>query len=219
MTADTILNAVFEQIPERDQSALLQKHGVTTIHKLMAMKNSLQQRALDGVCAEVQLVLQHFCTYLDSLDNTSTDFSWEGFENFCGYNDTSGITLAEDFSTNRNRNDVSNDDADADPDGYNLTSEERKQMEDAIENDPLNIMIRGFSPRSLQFEFDEASKKKEVQEASDKTEVAFNGNVYYKNKCYTYQQPGGATVTVGIRKFTSVSDEVPCNINMLLVSV
>ena len=52
-------------------------------------------------------------------------------------------------------------------------------MEDQMAEDPLNITIRGFSTQTLQFEFDTANKKKEINEAIDKTEVVFNGNIYY----------------------------------------
>jgi hypothetical protein len=202
MSVDKSLQEIMDNIPERDQQVLYQRHKITDLSKLVDVKSMLQQRALDGVCSDVQMVLEVLCTYLESLEDPSK-FTWEGFESFCDFKDASGsehvvIDLAEEVRK-RKANAEDND-----PDGYNLTAEERKQMEQLIENDPLTMKIRGFSARTLQFEMDMNDKKSLLEDTSEKTEVAFNGSVYYKDKCYYYQQPNGETVTVGIRKFTSV---------------
>ena len=197
-----VLNAIFEEIPDNDQAKLMQDHSVKSIYDFLKLKDSFSQRSIDGVRPEVQMFLYHICQYIDSLDNIFSDFSWVGFQNFCGFKDTSGVTLEEDLTTTA-RN-TSENREDEDPEGLNLTAEERKRMEDQMAENPLNITIRSFSPQSLQFEFETTNKKKEIDEATDKTEVVFNGDVYYKGKCYTFQQDSGAKVTVGIRKFTKV---------------
>ena len=130
-------------------------------------------------------------------------FTWEGLENYCDYNDNSGDYVFEALNEERKKRNENNNE-DSDPDGFNLTSEERRQMEQNVEDDPLTMKIRGFSSRALQFEFDEATKLKVVQDASEKTTVAFNGSVFYVGKCYYFQQDNGEKVTVGIRKFTKV---------------
>ena len=204
-----VLNAIFEEIPDNDQAKLIQDHSVMSIHDLLKLKDSFNQRSIDGLRPEVQMFLYHICQYLDSLDDMFSDFAWVGFQNFCGFKDTSGVTLEEDLTTTA-RNTTENRE-DEDPEGLNLTAEERKQMEEQMEQNPLNITIRSFSAQSLQFEFDTANKKKEIDEATDKTEVVFNGNIYYKGKCYIFQQDNGAKVTVGIRKFTKVHGTlIPC---------
>lgn len=207
-TNDPVLLEIFTKIPERDQTALLTEHRITNMAELVAKKSQLQQRALQGVCAEVQLFLEHLSTYLEELDSPATTFTWEGFMNFCGYVDTSGGVDLEDSGEKKKANDKTPEKAD--PDGRDLTAEERKQLEQSVENDPLTMLIRGFSSPSLQFEFDVANKTKNVDEASEKVAVAFNGNVYYVNKCYNYQQPSGKTVTVGIRKFTKNEKKAIC---------
>jgi len=202
MSADQSFKQLLDNFPERDQAALSFQHGVTDFSKLLAKKSELQQRQLKDVCSDVQLILVAICNYVESLDSTST-FAWEGFENFCDFTDNSGDVNFEDLSDQIKKK-VTNKES-SDPDGCNLTAEERRQMEQDVEEDPLTMKIRGFSARSLQFEFDEYNKKKLAEDTSDKTEVAFNGNVYYVKKCYFFQQANGETVTVGIRKFTKVS--------------
>jgi len=189
-------------IPKEDQIALCTQHGITDFSKLVAKKSEFQQRQLKDVCPEVQMVLEVVCNYVESLEST-LNFTLEGYEKFCIVNDNLGEALMEDLS-DQNKKRV-NKTENNDPDGYNLTAEERKQMEQDLEEDPLMMKIRGFSPRVLQFEFDEYNKKKISEDSSEKTEVAFDGNVYYVKKCYFFQQPNGETVTVGIRKFTGVS--------------
>jgi hypothetical protein len=127
---------------------------------------------MEGVSNDVQMVLNVVCLYLQSLDSLDS-FTWESFENFCEFNDNSGdyeLDLAEETKTKKSS------DEDTDPQGLNLTAEERKQMEDQVENDPLTMKIRGFSPRLLMWETDEKNKKI-IEDASEKTEVAFNGTV------------------------------------------
>jgi len=207
-TNDPVLKEIFSKIPERDQTALLIDYRITTVAELLAKKSQLQQRALQGVCAEVQLFLEHISTYLEELDSPATTFSCESFHNFCGYVDTSGDYNIEYFDEKKKTSDK--DPEKSDPDGFNLTAEERKQLEQSVEDDPLTMKIRGFSSRSLQFEFDEVDKKT-IDEVSDKKTVAFNGNVYYVNNCYHYQQqPSGQTVTVGIRSFTKNEKKAIC---------
>lgn len=203
MASDPAFKEVLDKIPERDQTALLTQHGVTDFNKLLSKKTAFQQRQLAGVCPDVQMVLDVVCSYLESLDSTSySSFTWAGLENFCDYTDNSGNAVVEDMADKilKKANKVK----DTDPDGYNLTAEERKQLEQNVEDDPLTMKIRGFSSRALQFEFDESDKKKLVEDCSEKTEVAFNGSVFYVKKCYHYQQANGDHVVVGIRKFTKV---------------
>lgn len=202
MTADKALKEIFNNIPERDQAVLLREHGITDFAKLVDKKSELQQRKLTDVCADVQMVLEVVCMYMETLDSDSI-FTWEGFANFCDFNDSSGASVIDDLVEERRTK--KNTQEDADPDGYNLTTEERNQMESYIEDDPLTMKIRGFSSRALQFDVDDYNKKKLVDDSSEKTEVAFNGTVYIANKCYQFQQPNGETVVVGIRKFTKVS--------------
>ena len=199
MTSDPVFTDILDKIPERDQTALLIQLGIDDCNKLVAKKSDLQQRQLSSVCADVQLFLEVVCIYLESLDAYSS-FTWAGLENFCDYTDNSGSAIVEDMADRilRKVEKVEN----SDPDG--LTAEERKQMEQSVEDDPLTMKIRGFSSRVLQFEFDESDKKKNMEDSSDKTEVAFNGSVFYVKKCYNYQQPNGGSVVVGIRKFTKV---------------
>ena len=199
-TTDKAFQEVLDKIPERDQGVLVRQHKVTSLSSLLDKRLQLEQRQLDNVCTDVQMVLEVVCKYAESLEE-SDPFTWEGFQNFCGYNDNSGdyqLDLPEEIKKKK-----PDSEEDSDPMGYNLTAEERKQMEDQMENDPLMIKIRGFSARSLQWEADEKSKKLS-EGTSDKKQVAFNGSVYYVNKCYHYQQPNGANVVVGIRKFTKV---------------
>mmetsp|Transcript_5872 Transcript_5872/g.10911 ORF Transcript_5872/g.10911 Transcript_5872/m.10911 type:complete len:217 (+) Transcript_5872:347-997(+) len=203
MTNDQTFKELMDKIPERDQATLLHRHGITDFAKLVDKKDLLQQRQLDDVCADVQMLLEVVCTYLESLDSPST-FTWEGWENFCDFNDNSGDYVFEDIVEERKKKKEAAEDAD--PDGYNLTAEERRQMEQNLEEDPLMMKIRGFSTRALQFEVDENNKKKLAEDTSEKTQVAFNGSVYYTKKCYYYQQGNGETVVVGIRKFTGVSN-------------
>jgi hypothetical protein len=201
MNADPAFKQLLEKIPERDHAAL-EKHGIDDFSKLLDKKSQLQQRQLQDVCSDVQMVLEVVCNYVESLDS-STPFTWEGLENFCEFDDNSGDDIFEESAEQSTKKKTNTEQAD--PDGYNLTTEERKQMERTVEDDPLTMKIRGFSSRALQFEFDKYEKKKLVEDASEKTEVAFNGNVYYVKKCYTYQQPNGETVVVGICGFTKVS--------------
>lgn len=201
MTADQAFQQILDKIPERDQTALFAQHGITDFNKLVAKKSDFQQRQLTGVCSDVQMVLEVVCTYLESLDSTSS-FTWEGLENFCDYNDNSGNAVIEDMADQIMKK--ADKVEDADPDGYNLTTEERKQMEQSIKDDPLTMKIRGFSSRALQFEVDDYNNKKLVDDSSENTDVTFNGSVFYVKKCYHYQQPNGENVIVGIRKFTRV---------------
>lgn len=125
MTSDPLFKEIFDKIPERDQMALLKDHGVTGLKDLMTKKNALQQRQLEGVCPEVQLVLEHLCTYLETLDKV-TSFSWQGFENFCGYVDASGESFAQDFIKNKQDDEAkAKAEAAADPDGFNLRNANR----------------------------------------------------------------------------------------------
>lgn len=193
---------ILDRLPERDQNALLHKHKITGLPKLLEKKMEFQRRQADGICPDVQMVLEVVCMYLSDL-SVVDDFTWEGLENFCEYNDTSGdyqLDLAAE-EIRKKKNDSAED---SDPDGLNLTAEERKQMQDQMENQPLMMMIRGFSQRTLQWETEEKIKNAAADE-SDKLQVAFNGSVYYVQKCYQYQQPNGSVVVVGIRKFTRVS--------------
>lgn len=199
---DSAFKRLWENIPESDQ-ARLAEHGITDMTKLVANKAQLQKRELENVGYPVQTFLEVVCTYVQSLDSLSS-FTWEGFENHCGFVDNSGENVFFDDDGVQTQTKKKKKVEEADPDGYNLTTEERKQMEQAVEDDPLTLKIRGFSPRSLQFEFDERSKKKEILDGSDKTTVAFNGSVYYVKKCYHYHQSSGESVVVGIRKFTKV---------------
>lgn len=203
MTADQAFQSLLNEIPEKDQRTLLSQHGITDLPKLLDKKLQLQERKLDGVCSDVQMVLEVVCTYLESLDSASS-FSWEGLENFCDYTDNSGDYILDTAEETRTKK-ADQSDEDTDPDGLNLTAEERKQMEQNIEDDPLTMKIRGFSARALQFEVDENNNKKLVNDCSEKTQVAFNGSVFYVKKCYYYQQENGEIVVVGIRKFTKVS--------------
>jgi DNA (cytosine-5)-methyltransferase 1 len=197
MSVDQAFKEVLDKIPEPDAAALI-AHGITDLNKLVDKKSLFDQ--LEGICADVQMVLKVVCNYLESLDSTSS-FTWEGFENFCEFNDTSGDAIVEDMA-DQNKKEINT--ADSDPDGFNLTAEERKQMEENVENDPLTMKIRGFSSRSLQFEVDDFNKKKLVDDSSGKTEVTFNGIVFCVKNCYHYQLPNGENVIVGIRKFTKV---------------
>jgi len=201
MNADPAFKQLLDKLPERDQSALLTQHRITSFVLLLTKKAELQQRQLAGVCSDVQMVLEVVCTYLESLDSL-TSFTLEGLENFCDFDDKTGDYVIEDLTEQAKKKQKTEE---SDPDGYNLTIEERKQLEQSVEDDPLTMKIRGFSTRSLQFEFDENEKKQLVEDSSEKTEVAFNGNVYYVKKCYFFQQPNGESVIVGIRKFTRVS--------------
>ncbi|CAB9524005.1 Modification methylase [Seminavis robusta] len=200
MNADQqVFEDILDHIPERDQAALQQQNGITDLSKLVDKKGQLQQRQLDGVCSDVQMALHLVCTYLESLDAAST-FTWEGLANFSGFVDDSGnydLDLADETRKKKKQTTEDND-----PDGYNLTAKERKQMEQRIGNDPLTMKVRGFSSRSLQFEMDNLDKKKLVEDASEKMQVAFNGSVFYVNKCYYYEQENGESVTVAILKFT-----------------
>lgn len=208
---DRAFQEILDRIPERDQAALLQQHSVTTFSELLDKKSQLQQRLLKDVCSDVQMVLEVVCCYVETLDPTSS-FTWEGFENFCDYNDKFGdgghddsLVFAEEMITKKTASKSGDNGDGADGGGLHLTAEERKQMEQHVQNDPLTLSIRGFSERTLQFEDDIHAKKKIVEEASEKTEVAFNGKVFYVNRCYHYQQENGGKVMVGIRKFTNVS--------------
>eukprot|EP00977_Amphora_coffeiformis_P019711 scaffold7405_cov204-Amphora_coffeaeformis.AAC.9 len=201
MSDDHSFKKLLDRIPERDQTALFTQHGITDFSKLLAKKSELEQRQLTGVCADVQMALAVACIYAESLD-PSAIFTWEGLENFCDFTDNSGDNTFEDLSDQIKAKVKAKESPD--PDGYNLNAEERRQMEQDVEEDPLTLKIRGFSARTLQFEFDEYTKKKLTENTSVKTEVAFNGNVYYVKKCYYFQQPNGETVTVGILKFTRV---------------
>jgi len=202
MVEDPILQKIYNVIPERDQTELLSQHGITSLPKLIEKKSELHQRELKCVCAEVQMMLEAVCCYVESLDSTSS-FTWEGFENLCGYNDNSGDPIIDE-SDNEAMTKKKPTAHDHDPDGLNLTAEERKQMELHVENDPLTMKIRGFSSRGQDFEW-EKTNKKATEDTSEKTEVNFNGSVYCVRKCYYHQQSSGQTVIVGIRKFTTVS--------------
>lgn len=95
-------------------------------------------------------------------------------------------------------------------------------MEQNVENDPLTMKICGFSSQALQFEMDQHNKKKLTEDSSEKTEVAFNGSVFYVNRCYYHQQENGESVIVGIRKFTRVSFMLApdcCTVNLCFVRV
>jgi hypothetical protein len=197
---------IMGKLPERDQGVLLRQHGVTSLSKLMDKKLKFQQRQFEDICSDVQMVLEVVCTYLESLDDIGS-FTWEGFENFCEYIDNSGDYQFE-MKAEEVKKMAAGSKEDADPMGFNLTAEERKQMEDQVENDPLTMKIRGFSARSLQWETEENAKNLE-EDASEKFQVAFNGSVYYVNKCYHYQQGNGNKVVVGIRKFTKVRENLP----------
>jgi hypothetical protein len=197
---------IMGKLPERDQGVLLRQHGVTSLSKLMDKKLKFQQRQFEDICSDVQMVLEVVCTYLESLDDIGS-FTWEGFENFCEYIDNSGDYQFE-MKAEEVKKMAADSKEDADPMGFNLTAEERKQMEDQVENDPLTMKIRGFSARSLQWEAEEKAKNLE-EDASEKLQVAFNGSVYYVNKCYHYQQDNGNKVVVGIRKFTKVRENLP----------
>ena len=201
MNADPAFEQILDKIPEKDQNSLKKQHGITNLNRLVEMKTQVEQRKLDNVCTDVQFALEVVCKYLDTLDDYSS-FTWEGFENFCGFTDNSGDYVMDSVDDGAKKNKA--DPVDTDPDGYNLTAEERKQMEQNIEDDPLTMKIRGFSSRTLQFEDDKHEKKKLVEEASEKTQVAFNGRVYYVKRCYYHEQQNGETVTVGIMKFTKV---------------
>lgn len=196
--ADKALEEIFQRIPERDQAALRQ-HGITSLSMLLDKKSQFQQRGLKNVCADVQMVLDVVCTYMESLESI-TSFTWESFENFCEFVDNSGDKVLDFADEIRQMKKTA--DEEADPEGYNLTNEERQQMDAAVDNDPLTMMVRGFSAPTLQFEMDENNKKQLVDDPSRKTEVAFNGFVYYVNRCYHYQQENGANVIVGIKAFT-----------------
>ncbi|KAL3924399.1 MAG: hypothetical protein SGILL_001075 [Bacillariaceae sp.] len=153
------------------------------------------------------MVLCVVCLNLEKLDSVN-DFTWEGLENFCEFTDNSGdhaLDLAEEMTKKK-----AESGEESDPEGLNLTPEERKRMEEQVENDPLTMKIRGFSARSLQWETDE--KNKIVEEASEKMEVAFNGTVYYVNKCYHHQQPNGTNVILGISKFTRNEKKAICRL-------
>lgn len=207
MTSAPVFKELMDRIPERDQTALVTQHGIDDFNKLTAKKDVIHQRQLTGVCPDVQLFLEVVCTYLESLDTASfSSFTWTefeaGLENFCDYTDNSGAAIVEDFADKSLRKAEKVEDSD--PNGYNLTAEERKQMEQNVEDDPLTMKIRGFSSRVLQFEFDETGKKNVLEDSSEKTEVAFNGSVFYVKRCYHFQQPNGGSVVVGIRKFTKV---------------
>ena len=100
MSIDPALEAVFDKIPERDHNVLKEQHQITDLSKLVEKKYQLQQRQLKDVSADVQMVLDVLCSYLESLDQLSS-FTWEGFENFCDFNDNSGdyvIDTAEEIS-------------------------------------------------------------------------------------------------------------------------
>lgn len=199
---DQSLKDIFDKIPENDKECLLNTHGITTLSKLMDASSRLQRRELENVCTEVQFFLEIVCVYIQSLESHD-HFSWEGFATYCGYNDSSGenvMNLAEEARRPR----AVDSSEDNDPNGVHLTAEERKQMELLVENDPLTMKIRGFSPRSLQFQEDVANKKNIVEDASEKTEVTFNDNVFYTKKCYWFQQENGESVIVAIHKFTRV---------------
>lgn len=206
MNIDPTFKQILDEIPERDQEALVQQHSITNFAELIAKRDNLQQRQLKDVCSEVQMVLEVACVYVESLD-PSASFTWEGFQNFCDYNDNSGVLDdGDDLNDDQTKNKKRQPEKYSDPEGYSLTAEERKQMDLNVENDPLTMKIRGFSPRSLHFESDEHNKKKIVEDSSEKSEVAFNGNVYFSRKCYFYQQPSsGEKVIVAIRKFTKVT--------------
>ena len=200
MSTDPSFEQILERLPERDAAALTSQHGVKNIENLLSIQSQLQLQQVKDVSPAVQMALHVACEYLETLDSASS-FTWEGFENFCDFNDNSGAdVIGVEEETKRV---VSTEESD--PDGYNLTAEERRQLEQNVENDPLTMMIRGFSARSLQFEFDEQNNKKAAEDASEKTAVAFNGKVFYVGKCYYFHQPDGGKVIVGIRKFTRVS--------------
>jgi hypothetical protein len=197
-----VLKQILEKIPESDQDILRKKHGIDCLDKLVGAKPSLEKCELQGVHNEVQVFLGVVCSYLESLDSPSY-FAWEGFENFCGYNDFSGddvLDLVEEVRVKKKESQE-----DSDPNGYNLTAEERKQLQQFVENDPLTLKISGFSPRSLQFEMENNKHKDIVEDLSSKTEVAFNGSVFYVKRCYNCILPNGESVVVGIHKFTRVS--------------
>ena len=200
----TLLEILENYLPAQDNTALTGEHGIKDFSTLLAKKEQLQNNVLANVCNEAQDILAALCDYINTLDETAA-FSIEGFEHFCDPNcvcdDDDGPEYNGESVQQAKKKAAA---VGADPEGYNLTIEERNQISQAMEDDPLTIKIRGFSSASLQFEFDEVKKRKEDE--SEKTSVAFNGNVYFVKKCYTYKQPkSGETVVVGIRKFTRVS--------------
>jgi len=206
---DTDFQKVLDMLPEDDQNAL-KKHGVGRFSDLTSKKEDLKHQRFGDVSPEVQMALNIMCIYLESLGgadqvSSSGGFSWEGFENFCGYNDTSGeLSAADDanfgyygetITTAKKPNTASRGDRD-------LTAEELRQLKQQVEDDPLSVMIRGFSDNGRALQFD--SDKEVVADVSEKIEVEFNGTIYRKNTCYYYNKSNGQTVTVGIRGFTKV---------------
>lgn len=172
MSSDKAFESLLSKLPERDQHALTHQHGITDFTMLLLKKTQLEGRELENISNDVQMVLCVVCLNLEKLDSVN-DFTWEGLENFCEFTDNSGdhaLDLAEEMTKKK-----AESGEESDPEGLNLTPEERKRMEEQVENDPLTMKIRGFSARSLQWETDE--KNKIVEEASEKMEVAFNGTV------------------------------------------
>ena len=212
----TNFQQILGMLPEEDRNAL-KKRGICTFSDLAKNKKELeQQRFGDGnVSPEVQMTLNVICIYLESLGaegGGGDGFGWAGFENFCGYNDTSGELPADDDDNNNDYGYVCVESEAAEKrkptasngSGNDLTSEERRQMRQDVEDDPLSVLVRGFSNNGDALQFENDNKKAE-EEASEKTQVEFNGIVYKKNACYYYKQPNGKpTVTVGIRGFTKV---------------
>lgn len=201
MTTSTNFQHILDELPDDDQDAL-QKQGISDFPGLVSKKEDLQHRRLNDVCPEVQLFLWTVCKYLERLDS-ETVFCLDGYKNFCEYNDSSGNLLDCDVDgfgyeegKKRKRH------VDNNSNGENLTAEERRQMEQSVENDPLTMKIRGFSVASLVFET--YDKKKMEENPGEKAQVEFNGIVYYTKKCYHFKQPNGTNVIVGIRQFTKV---------------
>ncbi|CAB9523497.1 methyltransferase 1 [Seminavis robusta] len=197
---EKIFKEIVDQLPEPDQHVLLREHKITNLAKLMEKKMEFEQFQVEGVFDAVQEFLAVVCQYLSSLDDEVGAFSWEGYEKFCECDDTSG-DYQLDLAAEEIQKKKESSNEESDPKGLDLTAEERKQLQDQMENQPLTMMIRGFSQRTLQFETEDKTMKA-AEDKSDKLQVAFNGSVYDVNKCYHYQQPKGKVVVVGIRKFT-----------------
>ena len=192
-------------IPLPDQDALREIHHITTCDDLLKKKALMEEGKLEGVCADVQKDLVVLCAYMmESLESPSS-FTWEGFANFCDYADASGDFVIEE-DDEAPKTSTPQKDFDEDTEGLNLTAEERKQLKDLVENDPLQMLVRGFSPKNMQFHFDNGNEKSKNAEkdCSEKLFVEFNGKVYHARKCYRYKQSNGTMVTVGIRRFTKV---------------
>ena len=193
-------------IPQPDQDALRNIHQITTCDDLVKKKALMEQGKLEGVCADVQKDLVVLCAYMmESLESPSS-FTWEGFANFCDYADASGDFVVDEDDEVAPKTSTPQKDFDEDAEGLNLTAEERKQLKDLVENDPLQMLVRGFSPKHMQFQFDNGNNKSKnaEKEFSEKLFVDFNGKRYHVGKCYRFKQSNGTVVTVGIRRFTKV---------------